>query len=126
MKEKRAKQIALRGLLIYKSFTALVLFMVLFLTSSASLDIRPPLPMKNGKPDLSKIYGKIKLVDHFPDYKVQVVSHFADLHVQVVEHFPDRPGKWKMVEHFPDFKIKLVEHFPDFKIKYVQHFPGVQ
>ena len=76
--------------------------------------------------DVSRIYGRIQLVEHFPDYKVQVVEHFPDLRVQVVEHFPDGPGKWKMVEHFPDFKIQIVEHFPDFKIKYVEHFPGVE
>ena len=76
--------------------------------------------------DLSKIYGKIKFVEHFPDYKVQVVEHFPDLKVQIVEHFPDEPGKWQIVEHFPDFKIQIVEHFPDFKIKYVEHFPGVE
>ena len=76
--------------------------------------------------DVSRIYGKIQFVEHFPDYKVQVVDHFPDLKVQIVDHFPDAPGKWQIVEHFPDFKIQIVEHFPDFKIKYVEHFPGVQ
>ncbi len=103
-----------------------ILLFVLLLTTSASVITRPPLPMKNGKPDLSRIYGKIKLVDHFPDYKVKIVDHFADLHVKLVDHFPDRAGKWKLVDHFPDYKIKIVDHFPDFTIKYVDHFPGVQ
>lgn len=76
--------------------------------------------------DLSRIYGRIQLVEHFPDYKVQLVDHFPDLRVQVVEHFPDGPGKWMIVEHFPDYKIQIVEHFPDFKIQYVEHFPGVE
>ncbi len=76
--------------------------------------------------DLSRIYGRIQYVDHFPDYKVQVVDHFPDLKVQVVEHFPNGPGKWEIVEHFPDYKIQLVDHFPDFKIKYVDSFPGVK
>ena len=76
--------------------------------------------------DLSRIYGRIQYVEHFPDYKVQVVEHFPDLSVQVVEHFPDAPGKWQIVEHFPDYTIQLVEHFPDFKIKYVDSFPGVE
>ncbi len=76
--------------------------------------------------DLSRIYGRIQYVEHFPDYKVQVVDNFPDLRVQVVEHFPDGPGKWEVVEHFPDYKIQIVEHFPDFKIKYVEHFPGVE
>lgn len=71
-----------------------------------------------------KLYGKVKIVEHFPDFKVKVVEHFPDLKVQVVEHFPDACGKWQIVEHFPDFTIQLVEHFPDFKIRYVEHFPG--
>ena len=78
------------------------------------------------KPDLSRIYGKIKVVDSFPDYKVKIVESFADLHVEVVESFPDKPGKWQMVDSFPDFKIQFVDSFPDFTIKYVESFPGVQ
>jgi hypothetical protein len=77
-----------------------------------------------GAPDKCRLYGKIQLVDHFPDVKVQVVDHFPDLKVKVVDHFPDSPGKWKMVDHFPDFKVQVVDHFPDIKIKYVDHFPG--
>ncbi len=80
--------------------------------------------LKNEKPDVTKIYGKIKIVDRFPDYKVKVVSHFADLHVKLVSSFPDEPGKWKIVENFPDFKIQYVDNFPDFTIKFVEHFPG--
>lgn len=71
------------------------------------------------------LWGKIKLVEHFPDLKVEVVNHFPDLKVKQVEHFPDKCGKWKMVEHFPDLKVKIVEHFGDIKIKFVEHFPGV-
>jgi hypothetical protein len=78
------------------------------------------------KPDVSKIYGKIKFVDHFPDYKVKVVDHFADLHVKLVDHFPNKPGRWKIVDHFEGFKLKKVEHFEDFTIKFVEHFEGVQ
>ena len=76
------------------------------------------------KPDVTKIYGKIKIVDSFPDYKVKVVSSFADLHVKLVSAFPDGPGKWQIVESFPDFKIQFVKSFPDFTIKFVESFPG--
>jgi hypothetical protein len=83
-------------------------------------------PLCHGKPDLAKIFGKIELVDSFPDFKVQVVDSFADLHVQCVSSFPDKPGKWKIVTSFPDFKVQVVTSFPDFKIKYVDSFPGVR
>jgi hypothetical protein len=72
-----------------------------------------------------KLYGKLKIVDAFPDLKVQVVDAFPDLKVQVVDAFPDKCGKWKMVDAFPDVKIQMVTAFPDLKIKYVTAFPGL-
>lgn len=75
--------------------------------------------------DGKKLYGKVKVVEHFPDFKVKVVEHFPDLKVQMVSHFPDGCGKWQVVEHFPDFTIQYVEHFPDFAIQKVSSFPGL-
>lgn len=72
-----------------------------------------------------KLYGKVKVVDHFADFQVKVVDHFPDLNVQMVEHFPDSCGKWQLVDAFPDFTITYVDHFPDFQIKKVDHFPGL-
>jgi hypothetical protein len=71
------------------------------------------------------LYGKVKIVEAFPDLKVQVVDAFPDLKVQVVDAFPDKCGKWKMVDAFPDVKIQMVTAFPDLKIKYVNAFPGL-
>lgn len=75
--------------------------------------------------DLAALHGKVKVVDHFADYKVKRVTHFPDLKVQWVEHFADAPGKWQQVEHSPDFTVQFVEHFPDFTIQMVEHFPGL-
>ena len=61
-----------------------------------------------------RLFGKVKIVDAFPDLKVQVV-----------DAFPDKCGKWKMVDAFPDVKIQMVTAFPDLKIKYVNAFPGL-
>ena len=72
-----------------------------------------------------KLWGKVKIVTSFPDFKVKVVGSFPDLKVKKVTSFPDKCGKWKFVKSFPDFKIKFVKSFPDFKIKYVSSFPGV-
>jgi hypothetical protein len=77
-----------------------------------------------GLPGKCKLYGKIKVVESFPDVKIKVVESFPDIKVKVVESFPDKPGKWKMVNSFPDYKIKFVDSFPDYKIKYVESFPG--
>ena len=73
----------------------------------------------------TKLYGKVKVVPHFADFKVKVVQHFPDLKVQFIDHFPDTCGKWQLVEKFPDFTIQYVDHSPDLEIQKVEHFPGV-
>jgi len=72
-----------------------------------------------------KLYGKVKVVQHFADFKVKVVQHFPDLKVQFVDHFPDACGKWQRVDDFPDFTIQYVDHAPDLEIQKVGHFPGL-
>ena len=79
---------------------------------------------KDGK--TFNLYGKVKIVEHFPDIKVQIVDSFEDLDVKIVESFPDQCGKIKLVESFPDVKVQIVEHFPDIKVKLVESFPGVK
>lgn len=73
-----------------------------------------------------RLWGKVQVVNSFPDLKVQVVNSFPDLKVQVVRSFPDKCGKWQMVNSFPDLKIQFVNSFPDVKIQYVNSFPGVR
>ena len=59
-----------------------------------ALALGAPRSARAEKPDLSRLYGKVKVVSSFPDYKVKIVESFADLHVKLVESFPDAPGKW--------------------------------
>ena len=73
-----------------------------------------------------QLYGKVKVVEHFPDITIQVVESFADIDVKVVEEFADECGEWKMVEKFPDFTIKIVEHNADIKVRFVRNFPKVK
>ena len=47
--------------------------------------------------DVSQIYGRIKFVKNFPDFRVKIVKSFADLHVKKADVFPTAPGKWKTV-----------------------------
>ena len=72
-----------------------------------------------------KLWGKVQVVDAFPDLKVQRVTAFPDVKVQEVTAFPDSCGKWQFVTAFPDFKIQYVTAFPDVKIQVVTAFPGV-
>jgi hypothetical protein len=71
------------------------------------------------------LYGKVQVVESFPDLKIQMVASFPDLRVKIVNSFPDACGKWQSVESFPDFKVQVVESFPDLKIQWVNSFPGI-
>lgn len=75
-------------------------------------------------PSKCALFGKIEVVDSFPDVKIQKVDHFPDIKVKWVDHFPDDPGEWQKVDHFPDYKVQFVDHFPDYKVQFVDHFPG--
>lgn len=69
--------------------------------------------------------GKVKVVNHFADFRVKVVHSFPDLKVKEVSSFPDSVGEWQFVDNFPDFTIEYVDNFPDFTIQFVDHFPGI-
>ncbi len=72
-----------------------------------------------------RLYGRVQIVDYFPDIKVQAVDFFPDLNVQKVDFFPTSCGKWQFVDYFPDFKVQFVNYFPDIKIRFVDYFPGL-
>jgi hypothetical protein len=46
------------------------------------------------------LYGKVKVVKQYADFKVQVVENYPDLKVQKVQHYPDKCGKWQFVENY--------------------------
>ena len=79
---------------------------------------------KDGK--TFNLYGKVKIVESFPDIKVQIVESFPDIEVKLVESFPNDCCKFKLVESFPDVKVQIVESFPDIKVKIVESFPGIK
>lgn len=79
---------------------------------------------KDGK--TFNLYGKVKIVESFPDIKVQIVESFPDIEVKLVESFPDDCCKFKLVESFPDVKVQIVNSFPDIKVKIVESFPGIK
>ncbi|GKW37699.1 hypothetical protein PEC301875_17230 [Pectobacterium carotovorum subsp. carotovorum] len=74
--------------------------------------------------DVSKVYGRIQIVDYNEDYRVRIVDSREHLRVQEVTAFANRPGEWEIVDNFPDFKIKIVDAHPDFEIRLVDNFPG--
>lgn len=87
--------------------------------------VAPAQASRPSREALARLYGRVRVVEHFPDYRVRIVEHFPDLKVRWVEHHADGPGLWIRVEHHPDFSIQFVEHFADFSIQLVDHFPGL-
>lgn len=71
------------------------------------------------------LFGKVKVVDSYPDFKVKVVDAFPDLKVMTVERYADKCGEWQFVNEYPDFTVQFVDAFPDFKIQFVSHYPGI-
>lgn len=76
----------------------------------------------NGVP----LYGKVRIVEHFGDFKVREVQHFGDLKVEMVSFAPDRCGKWELVSIGEDFIVEFVSIGEDFTIEYVTIAPGVR
>ena len=71
------------------------------------------------------LYGRVKIVDGFEDFRVRRVSAFEDLRVKEVTSFPNSCGRWQYVETFPDFRVKFVDSFEDFSIRSVNSFEGL-
>jgi hypothetical protein len=72
-----------------------------------------------------RLYGKVQIVDVFPDLKIQAVNSSPDLRVRIVENNPEQCGEWQIVQAFPNYKVKFVEAFPDLKVQFVNSFPGI-
>ncbi len=85
----------------------------------------PALADTPSRDTLATIHGRIKVVEHHPDYRICVVHHHPDLRVRWVEHHADAPGLWLRVDHHPDFSIQIVEHHADFTVQWVDHHPGL-
>jgi len=69
------------------------------------------------KPDVSRIFGKVQIVNAFPDYKVRV-SNTPDLKVRIVNAFPDAAGEWQIVSSFPDYTVMFVTTGEDFTVQF--------
>ena len=79
-----------------------MVFVVLILALFVLLSLPMLAQSKDKKPGLNKenctfvtkdgktfnLYGKVKIVESFPDVKVQIVNSFPDIKVKIVESFP--------------------------------------
>lgn len=104
-----------------KNLLACAIALLTFLATSSAL--ANPISI-DGTFNGIRLWGKVKVVNAFPDIKVQVVDAFPDLKVKRVDAFPDNLGEWQFVTFGEDFTIQFVDSFPDIKIKFVDAFPG--
>lgn len=72
-----------------------------------------------------KLYGKVQVVDAFPDFRVRVVSAFPDLKVQRSTLLPVPAVAGNGWTPFPISKSSSSNAFSDFDIQYVDAFPGI-
>lgn len=70
------------------------------------------------------LYGSVRVVDAFPDFRVRVVDSFEDIRVMKIEHFSKTCGEWYFVDGHSDFTIMYVDSFEDFKVRFVDYFPA--
>ncbi len=104
-----------------KNILTLILIFCVFAPIAEAVDISSSCTY-NGRP----LYGRVRVVDSFEDFKVRVVESFEDIRVRPVSSFARNCGQWEFVNSFEDFKIRYVDSFEDFKIKFVDSFEGVR
>ena len=73
-----------------------------------------------------KLWGKVKFVTAFADFKVQMAQYTPELKVKLVDYNPSNCGEWQVSQWFPDFKVQIVEGYGDFRIQLVDTVPGLQ
>lgn len=76
----------------------------------------------NGVP----LHGRVRVVEHFGDFKIREVQHFGDLRVEVVSIAPNDCGKWEYVSIGEDFTVEFVNIGEDFTVEFVNIAPGVR
>ncbi len=104
-----------------KKFLFLILALILTSTNSVFASRVSSNCTYKGVP----LYGRVKIVDSFEDFRVKRVSAFEDLRVKEVTSFPNSCGRWQYVESFPDFRVRFVDSFEDFSIRSVNSFEGL-
>ena len=92
----------------------LLLFFILLSGVSFSQEINPYTCTYKGK----KLYGKVRVVESSPDFRVKVVNSSENISIQKTDHTPTRCGEWNFVENGEDFKIQFVTNSEDFTIRY--------
>jgi len=74
--------------------------------------------------DVCNIYGRIKIVDSYEDFRVKIVDSYEDVRIKQVDSYEDSEGRWKIVDSYEDYRIKIVDSYEDFRVKMVDSYEG--
>lgn len=73
------------------------------------------------------LYGRVKIVTEYPDFRIQVTDNYPDIVVKIVEDYrPNVCCIWKIVEDYPDFTVQFVEDYPDFTVSFSDYSHGIR
>lgn len=72
------------------------------------------------------LYGRVKIVTEYPDFRIQVTDNYPDIVVKIVGEHSHYCCEWQIVNDYPDFTIQFVEDYPDFTIAFSNDFYGIR
>lgn len=73
------------------------------------------------------LYGRVKIVTEYPDFRIQVTDNYPDIVVKISEDYrPTDCCVWKIVDSYPDFTIQFVDDYPDFTVAFSDYSHGIR
>lgn len=75
--------------------------------------------------DLTKMFGRVRIVEKDAHFRVREVRVGEDLKVRRMGIASSRPGQWEFVQHGEDFTIQLVGVGEHFTIRFVELNEGL-
>lgn len=82
-------------------------------------------PFSGSDVDVSKIFGRIRIVEKIADFDVRIDNRWPDLRVKIVDSLANECGEWELVTYAEDFTIRFVDFGEDFTIQFVDEFEGL-
>ena len=64
------------------------------------------------------LYGRVKIVTEYPDFRIQVTDNYPDIVVKIVDEYSHYCCEWQIVNDYPDFTIQFVKDYPDFTVAF--------
>ena len=72
------------------------------------------------------LYGNVKIVTEYPDFRIQVTDNYPDIVVKIVDEYSHYCCEWQIVNDYPDFTIQFVKDYPDFTVAFSNDSHGIR